>query len=1289
MPAPQDPREVLATEFRKLIGDTNASQAQIAERMGLSKSTLHGWQHKSVPSIEHRDTFLDTVVHCYELAGRLDGDDRERIRLSWGRLLDAARDRGGAERRNGPAPSHPPVASYLREPGTGRLVRASPSDTLRRVRHRSDLAVDEAGRVPRAHMLDREAVSGEFAAGLYVRRDIEDDVLRSMESGQVPAQLIVGEPGVGKTSLLWGLAHRLMERGDRAVFWIKAAWLTDRGDEGRSPESEILAAVEELLGQGTQEATVLVDTADLIASDEHAQVALRTLLERSGELGVPVVVTSRPAEAERIRGKANNAGVAWVRRTLGPYSTALGSNGEPDEFLRAVQTHTHAYCRFHEGSELISAELRDAVARRQPLEQLCLRPLTLRMLFEVYAPGRVPGNIDVTDLYQDFWDSRVRTDRRVWVPGCGTGGQDDDLSETVRLVAMAMLRRGLPEVREHALRAEAGMEWGLLRADLDELCRRGVGEWSAGVFRFFHQTFFEFAAAQALLAGFGERALEVLGERCWAYPGDFVRITVFEQTWLCAWRREETAGSAFDLAERSLRMMAGEADTGEIPYALRQVVLRVLFQAPRLSAGLYPLIERVVAAEQLPVLRDALGLLPPPNRTLEARDVGVLARCVDRDDAAWATVVGVLSRSAYWDASLTLRAVLRVGLVDRLLTEEVSVLAARLELPTLLVRLSSEDTAALEEVIRSSRPALAERKSSHLANVLQIAAEEATAQPDVLAEWADRFAGFSWGPTTQGPLRPLAAIHRQRVIAHAASHGWDTALEELKNLVREIAQAGKNPGFPMAGRLGGLLLAFGESAPKEYGSRVADILASTDDPKVIAEAGRGWLIPLMRAEGCSIRSEAVERWLVPGLRGAGIDSEDRRRPSGPERWAEALLKTLAHPDTPGRVAGDIAAEVFARSESLTGWEAWLDPEGLLRLLLRGVLVEVPEACEALEKAADSDYPLPGRGSKILATELRTIHTDPEENDLRVRLALRRGDHHCVLVRAGDLPGSWHLLAPHAVSLEERIREGLDGLQSNTQSQAARLYDALVENEVLPLPEWGDLSRWLETSRAAGCTASLLRIAHLGLMLRKYPYQRVREVLAAGLRTDGQGALLRQADVTWARRLLVSADAAWGGEGILPALWESAFFLPVDSTALTYTANFIQPAHRRAPGPGAAARRDYLIEFGTRLESEQVPDKPCRDVSARLRGTVGRAMAMFGKEDIEMVLDAVPRMHRRFAAVVAQQSDAAAHPGIRGRLEELLLSGELPDVVARALRETLKQADQEPGADRWWDLALPR
>ena len=131
--------------------------------------------------------------------------------------------------------------------------------------------------------------------GLYVHRDLEHAVLHALASSDLV--VVSGDAGSGKTSLLWGLARRLLEHEQPPdVYFLKASYLLGTSDALPLVSAESL--VEAIHARSlAAESIVFVDTADLLVNDQRAFDVLMDLIERVRASHGRVVVTSRPAEA--------------------------------------------------------------------------------------------------------------------------------------------------------------------------------------------------------------------------------------------------------------------------------------------------------------------------------------------------------------------------------------------------------------------------------------------------------------------------------------------------------------------------------------------------------------------------------------------------------------------------------------------------------------------------------------------------------------------------------------------------------------------------------------------------------------------------------------------------------------------------------------------------------------------------------------------------------------------------------------------------------------------------------
>ncbi|MFJ8691713.1 hypothetical protein [Streptomyces roseolilacinus] len=394
---------------------------------------------------------------------------------------------------------------------------------------------------------------------VYVARGAEERLagilLRQAAARQPgqPVQLVLGEAGTGKTSLLWYLSELVEGRrtagprderrtrppsderragaAARPVL-LRAELLLSPGEGGRLLHSLELATRQRRPRAGT---VALLDTADLLLHSADGRDRLREVVGVCRKQGVPLAVTCRTRDA------------AALQRLLGrePSEVALrlGDFRYGGELERALS----AYCRRYlpDGSPAARAEtvtaLLEAAVRGLPVREVVARPLTLRMLFEVYAPHSPKPEIDAAGLYDRYWEWRVAQDVRHG--SAGAAAPAADLSWPAQGLARLMLHDGvvaLPAGDVAGRMAGANPEAG--DADpLEQLARlegrsvilgAGAGGREEGAVRFFHQTLFEYAAGRCLVRLASERRQSyyaALGRHLRAHPDDFLRAVVAEQ----------------------------------------------------------------------------------------------------------------------------------------------------------------------------------------------------------------------------------------------------------------------------------------------------------------------------------------------------------------------------------------------------------------------------------------------------------------------------------------------------------------------------------------------------------------------------------------------------------------------------------------------------------------------------------------------------------------------------------------------------------------------------------------
>ncbi|MGW4299117.1 hypothetical protein ACWEHT_05010 [Streptomyces sp. NPDC004646] len=501
---------------------------------------------------------------------------------------------------------------------------------------------------------------------IYVTRQAQKALVRGLNNQLVnrgtQGSAVLGEPGTGKSCVLWGVREELLTAGWTVVAVSASALLDTPGHPADLRLQELLDALEARLSdtrtrRGARPVALLLDTVDLLLHDDTDQGRDRlvALIRGARKLGVAIALACRSAEARRLE-EHDPAGIEALltKEHLEGYDDGragvgaaqhVGAPWEPgSELDRAVAAHLRVFCRDHgrpspreddsaEGSrhgrgpvEPLARRMRStlvyAAARGLPLGQLIRHPLSLRMLFDVYAPaGPRDKDIDVAGLFQEYWEARVTEDVRHAV--LGDDPADDEarwnLSEEVRVLGLAMLREGKPELRRADALATLVAQTDLRRRRADRavsvLLHRGVlRKVEGGRISFHHQAFAEHAAGQALR--FARRGLAATAERVTGHPDDLLLA--------------EAARHAFHIADRDG------------------------------AAGWYPALETLTrhdhAATRLTALRIHAGLRHPPESAVSLA-VEILRNADPWQTAAYMTVLTGTSNPAESAWPRTLRAV--------------------------------------------------------------------------------------------------------------------------------------------------------------------------------------------------------------------------------------------------------------------------------------------------------------------------------------------------------------------------------------------------------------------------------------------------------------------------------------------------------------------------------------------------------------------------------------------------------------------------------------------------------
>ncbi|MCE6995339.1 hypothetical protein LZG04_11025 [Saccharothrix sp. S26] len=353
-------------------------------------------------------------------------------------------------------------------------------------------------------------------ADLRIERTVEASLLDALLGPREDRPFaVVGEAGSGKTTLLNSLHRRLSAVPNLEPVLVPAPWLLRAGDAGMitEPFGELAAA--------GRRPILLLDTADLMLHDDGAKELLHRVLNALHASGCTGVYSTRPQEA------ASLTHPRLSRCDLQRYDDA--------ELERAVTALVARYCPDVPVEEAIT-KVRGATARELPAADVCRSPLLLRVLFDLATPV-LPDlkDLDVTSLFLDYWERRVVRDARTESETTRRALATHNLTATAGCAGIGLLAEGVPEVPHESFARTVGRAAGAdvdraaLREELDVLVERGVlirGGANAG---FFHQTMFEFAAAQGLLDRRGPAAIGPLVDRACRHGGDLFVGAVLEQ----------------------------------------------------------------------------------------------------------------------------------------------------------------------------------------------------------------------------------------------------------------------------------------------------------------------------------------------------------------------------------------------------------------------------------------------------------------------------------------------------------------------------------------------------------------------------------------------------------------------------------------------------------------------------------------------------------------------------------------------------------------------------------------
>jgi hypothetical protein len=922
--------------------------------------------------------------------------------------------------------------------------------------------------------------------GLYVRRSIDASVAALAQVQ--PLIVVTGEPGVGKTSLLWSL-HRQMAEQRAHVWFLRANSLVDVANPGlEMSAARFLRTALACAARRGEEPFVLLDTVDVLLHDDAGREQILSLLSAVSRAGGHVVATSRPLEATQL-----------------PATNQIDLGGYSDADVRAAILLHHG--RFAvvagPGEEPDVDGLLTAVRWGLPLKPILVKPLTLRMLFEVYAPDALPVDITTFDLYSKFWETRVLKDARAGSPNPIDG---EDLSAAATALAVGLLSEGTTAMAAEGTASDL-IPWLPAPRAAAALIRRGVLRSEGGPLGFFHQTFFEHAAARGLTRMAGAEGLARLIERAESRPSDAYLWPVVEQALLVA---SASPSNDADVAVHLCRWIEG---SDELPF---RVALSVFSQWPRPMGRVLDLVEGSLAGEDAARGRSFVQATQQMTAGRAPEISSLLDSAWQRD--RWSLRVAVverLPRLAMIDPD-ALMGLERRHALTRMVTGHPEGPTTTQPLFAALVACGSDHVVAAADVVRRAFSHL--DSSARATTILEQVAHAVAERPEAAAGWLPLLEGLAQDPKVRRPVSLLEALSE---VAAAASSQQDMSLSSMVDarglsdvvgLVRRRAAIRRLAGGEadlMA--LATFMTSAAAAELRQNTDRLAEL--ATRDPAARAVIEDVW-DDLIRAPQDG-RAAAVARALAGLPPDELLELIDRSgRGDDPVAWTDArLLRPLL---VEAAIAGLASADRALRQ--LAFGDAARQVRIGLAARLEHAVAEAPRLSDAFVEAALSV----GQPQKVLRAldrlSARSAHTDELVTALRswLRSAETSADEG-VRLRGLRLMRELSRSPDHAWMLHD-FRSPLESIEAVKEPLALQHLLAIGRHNVESGIE-GDIDRCIEVSRP------LARHAHEGVRNEAKLLH-----VAALCRSDAESAwsdawrVVLEAPL-WTRHVIMLAEAA--------------------------------------------------------------------------------------------------------------------------------------------------------------------
>lgn len=1130
-------------------------------------------------------------------------------------------------------------------------------DGVSHFRRRSQEALKAAGRVPPSNLNGQHIL---FEDGLYVKRDLEADVLDSINKNRmvIPVQ---GAPGAGKTSMLWGIGAECSQLGWDVLF-VQAPWLSSADTASNAKTATHLAIAANLSKNSGKSVVVLIDTADALISQDEGLETLVQLVESLNAEQIPVVVTCRPEEAKRMPSSWKSDLSPDLQKGLGDFSVVPSNDRKFSEFEIAVASHAESFkTRTGHPTEFLVHQLANAVSRKKPMSQFCLRPLFLRMLFDLYAPFAVPENLNITMLYEQYWLDRVVNDRRdideEFHP------QAKDVSNIVMALGREMLQLGMPELRLSSLAKT--QELDSILGEIGELGRRGLGETRNGVFSFFHQTFFEFAAAKSLLKESGIKAVCILLERIKEDTGNYFLLAVLEQTWLCAWADANMRHQSMEIAERVL-----DEFSTNFPSSVRQVTLSIVAQAPVLSSHLWSYFYNAVQYDPFDTFISALRLLPTPSRQSGMQEVLLCKIGSSRSDVARSESLFLLERLTDAEPEKVVKMIGEdfpfVPNNDRELEHST--------VQFIVNMLPYEPRIILKIMSKLVRYAI----QTHRLGLLELILNEALNHPGKhsrqFADWCNiEFKNAE--PKLQILLAKANGFGIECDIdndefTHVNNKFNEVLLRIMSSNRDEISQHDRNV-------FSGTLLA---ARHPKFQNQIPKIITSillNNNPRIHSWIHYGLLVPILNVVSIDVQ------YFIAFQIARGLPASSFNQESGEGRWADTLRRSLARAEIDSNVLMRIAEEVerlvLLRDENADSF--WFQTEYFVDIVVGAASAGVVTAQDALHKLETGSVTLDAKVVSQLSDKLKRTGGafDQKIRSLRILIQFDNINAVAFLIQNITFDGGDIFDIPELSSF---IKKYLNHPDPSRRSSGWDLYKISILQGILPWPKIGFYRSEIEKTIGHPPLA-LIELLELGISKLVYDPEHVKSHILLILKT--RNSIFHEKKESALRRVHVRILALTCPATEWVQVLEEALRPPNENSLLVNAASLLVDTHRSHAPLSVQQKLRVLIYVGTVAKARSLSKAATKRAAPAWRFGIGEALLSLDEGDRAKLLISLGDMNTDFAVEIATQLEIRGSDLLREISQRICTDESTDPRVRKALQTVLRETWISSTPRTWLDL----